>query len=158
MTLPDPTWETWAPPLDPPTAGGLSADLAAQIADAYWATSPHLAAALMWEAYAAQLEPTQPVTSVSTGAQSVGFDPAAATGPYGAALQQAEWHRSFLVDTYTVPMSLVGEYPAVEPVPAGLVRGTAAAWRVAAHPRRARRVPPPSPPSTSDGGVSLWWS
>jgi hypothetical protein len=106
MTAPLVTgWETWAPPLDPPASGGLSADLALSIAElSYWPESPHLTAALQWEAYAATLEPTLPVSTVSTGAQSVGFDPAAAPGPYGAAIRQAQWHRSFLSDLMSVPL------------------------------------------------------
>src|SRR5262245_47948722 len=37
----DEPWRLWAPPLDPPTAGGLPEPLAQQIADATWATDPH---------------------------------------------------------------------------------------------------------------------
>jgi hypothetical protein len=46
-------WQAWAPPLDPPAAGGLPADAALAIADACWDTDPHLCAALQWESYAA---------------------------------------------------------------------------------------------------------
>jgi hypothetical protein len=91
-----PAWVAWAPPLNPPDAGGLPYDQAAAIGDAYWDTSPHLAAALMWEAYAAMLPPTPAVASVSTGAQSVAYSPAAPTGDYGLAISRAAWHRSFL--------------------------------------------------------------
>jgi hypothetical protein len=111
MTLPPVTgWEPWGPPLDPPTSGGLSAALAQGIADAtLWPASPHLTAALQWEAYATTLQPTSPVSSVSTGAQSVSYEPAMMPGAYGDALRQAEWHRSFLGDTYSVPLSSPSE-------------------------------------------------
>ncbi len=55
MTTSPPPWLSWAPPLDPPTPGGLAADDAEAIALAYWHDDPHLAAALMWEHYAATL-------------------------------------------------------------------------------------------------------
>lgn len=99
------SWESWAPPLDPPTAGGLPYAQAQAIADLWWAAEPHLCAALQWEAYAATLAPTPAVASVSTGAQSVAYSPAAPTGSYGLAIQRAEWHRSFLAsELLTAPM------------------------------------------------------
>jgi len=91
-----PPWVAWAPPLDPPTSGGLPYGQASAIADQCWMSSPHLCAALQWEAYAATLPPTPAVSAVSTGAQSVAYSPAAPTGSYGLAIQRAEWHRSFL--------------------------------------------------------------
>jgi hypothetical protein len=105
MTTPAPPWQLWAPPLDPPTAGGLPADLAQDIADATWDDDPHLCAALQWEAYAAMLPPTPAVASVATGAQSVSYSPAAHTGDYGLAISRAQWHRSFVVgQLVSVPM------------------------------------------------------
>jgi hypothetical protein len=89
-------WQSWAPPLDPPTAGGLPVDQAQCIADALWEDDPHLCAALMWEAYAAMLPPAVPVASVSTGVQNVSYSPAASPGKLGEALSRAAWHRSFV--------------------------------------------------------------
>ena len=66
-----PSWEAWAPPLAPPTDGGLPVDEAQAIADAWWDDEPHLCAALQWEAYAATLPPALAVAQVSTGMQSV---------------------------------------------------------------------------------------
>ena len=90
-----PPWEAWAPPLNPPAAGGLPQDQAQAIADAWWAEDPHLAAALMWESYAATLPQTPAVSQVATGAQSVSYSPAQPAGDYGLALARAAWHRSF---------------------------------------------------------------
>lgn len=111
-------WQAWAPPLNPPTAGGLPYDQAQAIADAFWADSPHLCAALQWEAYAATLAPTPAVASVSTGAQSVSYSPAAPQGEFGLAMQRAAWHRAFLADQLvSVEMTgprdraLAGAYP-----------------------------------------------
>ena len=53
---------SWAPPLDPPTPGGLAAADAEAIALAWWHDDPHLAAALMWEPYAATLPPAPAVS------------------------------------------------------------------------------------------------
>jgi hypothetical protein len=100
-------WESWAPPLDPPTDGGLPADQAQCIADAWWEESPHLAAALMWEAYAATLPPAPAVSQVSTGAQNVSYSPAVPGGALGLALSRAEWHRSFVTGgLVSAPLSL----------------------------------------------------
>lgn len=97
MTAPTPpAWEAWAPPLDPPTAGGVPYDVAADIAAQYWDTEPHLCAALQWEFYAAMQSPTPSVASVSTGVQSIAYSPPAATGEYGLAMARAQWHRSFI--------------------------------------------------------------
>jgi hypothetical protein len=90
-----PSWESWAPPLDPPATGGLQLELAGAIADAWWDVDPHLAAALMWESYAATLPPTPAVAQVTTGVQSVSYRPALPGGDYGLAIARAEWHRSF---------------------------------------------------------------
>ena len=70
-------------------------DEAQAIADAWWNDDPHLAAALMWEAYAATMPPELAVAQVSTGAQSVSYGRATPGGNLGAALTRAQWHRSF---------------------------------------------------------------
>lgn len=107
MSTPVIPWELWAPPLEPPTAGGLPVAVAQDIADATWATDAHLCAALQWEAYAAMLPPTAPVSQVATGAQSVSYSPAGPTGAYGLALQQAAFHRSFVTGQVVgVPMQI----------------------------------------------------
>jgi len=90
-----PPWESWAPPLDPPASGCLPLDQAQAIADAWWAQDPHLAAALMWESYAATLPMMPAVSQVATGAQSVSYSPAQPAGEYGLALARAAWHRAF---------------------------------------------------------------
>ena len=111
MTTPPPPWVAWAPPLDPPTDGALPYDTAEAIAAAYWDQSPHLAAALMWEAYAATLPPTPAVASVSTGAQSVVYSPPAPGGEFGLAMQRAAWHRSFIGDELvSAPMAKAPPY------------------------------------------------
>ncbi len=107
MTVPadDPQpWEAWAPPLDPPTAGGMPYALAQQIADTWWAVSPHLCAALQWEWYAATLIPTPAVSNVNTGAQSVSYSPAVASGDWGTAQARIDYHRSFLGDSASVQL------------------------------------------------------
>jgi hypothetical protein len=92
---PPPPWESWAPPLDPPAPGGLPQAQAQVIADAWWDADPHLAAALMWESYAATLPMMPAVSQVATGAQSVSYSPALPGGSYGLAMARATWHRSF---------------------------------------------------------------
>jgi hypothetical protein len=104
-------WQAWAPPLDPPTAGGLALAGAETIAQAWWEHDPHLAAALMWEAYAATLPPAPAPASVSTGVQQVVYSRGGQGGQLGAALARAEWHRSF-TSAVSVP----------------LLRGRAARW------------------------------
>lgn len=114
MTQPCIPWQAWAPPLDPPTPTGLPEDQAQCIADAYWSDSPHLAAALMWEAYAATLPPSPAVSQVQTGAQSVAYSPAAPVGEYGLAMSRAAWHRSFVTGTVvSVPLetAIPGQLP-----------------------------------------------
>jgi hypothetical protein len=107
MTTPCVPWQSWAPPIDPPTAGGLPVDQAQCIADAWWDYSPHLCAALMWEAYAAMLPPATAVASVSTGAQNVSYSPASPGGDLGAALSRAAWHRSFITgELASIPLHL----------------------------------------------------
>ena len=106
MSTPAPPWVAWAPPLDPPTPGGLPYDQAEQIADATWALSPHLCAALQWESYAAMQTPTPAVAQVTTGVQSVSYSPAAPTGQYGLAMARAAWHRSFLSTLESVPLQV----------------------------------------------------
>jgi hypothetical protein len=105
-----PLWESWAPPLDPPTTGGMPYDVAAGIAALYWPGDPHLTAALQWEYYAATLPPSPAVSQVNTGAQSVSYDPAVPVGDYGAALERARWHRSFVADEM-VSVPLVVDTP-----------------------------------------------
>ena len=45
MTSSPPPWEAWAPPLNPPAAGGLPLDQAEAIADAWWDRTRTCAAA-----------------------------------------------------------------------------------------------------------------
>lgn len=112
MTTPVTGWEPWAPPLNPPHDGtggqpaGLAAATAQQIADATWETDPHLCSALQWEAYAATLPPSPAVASVSTGAQSVSYSPAAPTGEFGLAMARAEWHRSLMGSLVTAGLTV----------------------------------------------------
>jgi hypothetical protein len=99
-------WQSWAPPLDPPTAGGLPEDQAQVIADACWDDDPHLCAALQWEAYAATLPQSAAVQSVHTGMQSVAYYPPIPGGEFGLAMARAEWHRAFLT-FQAVPLQAV---------------------------------------------------
>lgn len=85
-------WESWAPPLDPPTAGGLPRPIAERLAADWWATDPHYAAGLMWDWYAGTLDPEPAVSSVNTGVQTVSYDPPAPMGDFGAASRRAAWH------------------------------------------------------------------
>jgi hypothetical protein len=89
-------WQDWAPPTDPPTAGGIPFDVAQAIADVYWSDEPHMCAALQWEYYAAMQDPSPSVVQVSTGVQSIAYSPPAPGGEYGRAIAKAQWHRSFL--------------------------------------------------------------
>jgi hypothetical protein len=102
-------WQLWAPPLDPPTTGGLPAAYAQAIADAVWQDDPHMCAALQWESYAGMLPPTPAVANVSTGAQSVSYSPPAPVGDYGLAIQRAEWHRSLANGLISVPLTVPAE-------------------------------------------------
>lgn len=113
MTLPGPPppWEAWAPPLDPPEDGGLPRAEAEAIAAAFWCCDPHLAAALMWEAYAARLPLEPAVSSVQTGVQSVTYAPAY----QGAAWAKAAWHRSLAGNLASLPLELAPPY--IGPVP-----------------------------------------
>lgn len=108
-------WHMWAPPLDPPTAGGLDAATAEAIAAATWATDPHLCAALQWEAYAATLPPSPSVAQVSTGAQSVAYSPPMPGGDYGAAMARAAWHRSLMGSATSVELTQAA--PALQSAP-----------------------------------------
>lgn len=121
-------WQAWAPPLDPPTSGGLPVADAEQIAALYWSSEPHLCAALQWEHYAATLPPGSAVSQVQTGMQSVTYNPPMPGGDYGLAISRARWHRSFLGTLVAVPLDLapldlagLGELPwdgwEVEPSP-----------------------------------------
>jgi hypothetical protein len=111
-----PNWQLWAPPLDPPVAGGLPVSVAQSIADATWATDPHMCAALQWEAYAGMLPPMPAVSSVSTGAQSVAYSPPLAGGDFGLAMQRAEYHRK-LAGSLTTAQQLTVADPAKTSVP-----------------------------------------
>lgn len=106
MTDDAPAWQTWAPPLDPPTDGGLPVGQAEQIIAEWWDIDRHRAAAEMWEAYAATLPPSASVSSVQTGAQSVVYAPAQAGGDYGLALSRAQWHRSRASNAESVPLAV----------------------------------------------------
>ncbi len=106
-----PSWEAWAPPLDPPTDGGLPIEEAQAIADAWWAESPHECAAEMWEHYAAILPPSLPVAQVATGMQSVSYGRAVPGGELGAAITRAAWHRSLLSGLISVPLSNAVPHP-----------------------------------------------
>ena len=113
MTTPPPLlpWQAWAPPLDPPVDGGLPLAYAQAIADATWAISPHLCAALQWEAYAAMLPPSPAVAMVSTGAQTVSYvgrgGAPVPVGDYGLALERAAYHRTFIDGMLlTVPLEV----------------------------------------------------
>jgi len=119
-------WQAWAPPLDPPTTGGLPQDTAQAIADACWSTDPHLCAALQWEAYAAMLPPTPAVANVSTGAQAVSYSPPMPGGDYGLAMARAAWHRSLRGNAESAELVLAP--PAISSVPPGLMP---AWWEVA---------------------------
>jgi hypothetical protein len=99
-------WHSWAPPIDPPTAGGLPEAEAEAIADAWWPGDPHRCAALMWESYAATLPPSAAVSSVSTGAQAVTYNPPLPGGEFGLAVGRAAWHRSMLGSLGSAPLVL----------------------------------------------------
>ena len=111
------SWESWAPPLAPPADGGLPIEEAQAIADAWWDDEPHLAAALMWEAWAATLPPTLPVAQVATGMQSVSYGRAVPGGDLGAAMTRAAWHRSFLSALISVPLRNAVPHPSVRARP-----------------------------------------
>jgi hypothetical protein len=99
------SWESWAPPLAPPAASGLDRAEAEAIAATWWECEPHLAAALMWESYAATLPPGPAVASVSTGVQQVVYGQPVPSGQLGAAMARASWHRSFITGM-SVPLAL----------------------------------------------------
>lgn len=109
-------WRSWAPPLDPPTTGGLAVADAQLIADAYWAAEPHLCAALQWEAYAATLPPGSSVSQVQTGMQSVTYSPPMPGGDYGQAISRANWHRSFIGSIVSVPLASPLDVEPLDPV------------------------------------------
>jgi hypothetical protein len=107
--------------LDPPDPGGLPADAAQAIADQYWSSDPHLCAALQWEAYAGMLPPAPSVASVSTGVQTVSYQPPMAGGDFGLAMARAQYHRSLMSSMDTAVLVI-----AAPPVVPGI--GTAPAW------------------------------
>jgi len=80
------------------------------IAVCYWGADPHLAAALMWEAYAAMLDAEPSVSSVSTGVQSVTYQPAWPGGAFGRAMAKAKWHRDMAGNLGSVPVGLADPY------------------------------------------------
>lgn len=112
MTVTDPqapgdqraTWEMFAPPLDPPVDGGLPRCVALAIVDAWWDCDPYLAAALLWESYAASLPPQALVSQVSTGVQSVSYS--SPGGAFGQAMARAAWFRSMAGTLASVPLDL----------------------------------------------------
>jgi hypothetical protein len=109
-------WEDWAPPLNPPDPSGIPYEVAQSIADLYWPDEPHLCAALQWEYYAAMQDPSPSVTAVTTGVQSIAYNPPAPGGEYGKAMARAQWHRSFITGQMeSVP--LVSSVPKPEPLP-----------------------------------------
>jgi hypothetical protein len=99
------TWQLWAPPLDPPVEGGLPLETATQIAAA--CPDPWLAAAIMWETWAAMapLEPS--VTQVATGVQSVSYS--TPENRWSMAMLRAEWLRSMRGGLASVPLVLVDD-------------------------------------------------
>jgi hypothetical protein len=86
-----PLWQLWAPPLDPPVEGGLPLATAQQIAAAVGDCDPWLAAALMWETWAATLPTEAGVIQVATGSQSVTYSNPG--GQFALAMARAEWLR-----------------------------------------------------------------
>lgn len=101
-----PDWRAWAPPLDPPAAGGLPEEQAEAIAADWWDIDPHEAAARMWEDYAATLPISNAVSQVATGSQSVTYSPPRPGGSYGEAIARAEWHRSFSGTLGSAPLEV----------------------------------------------------
>jgi hypothetical protein len=99
------SWELWAPPMDPPVPGGLPYTVAEAIAAATWTYDPHLCAALQWESYAAMLPPAAAVATVSTGAQSVSYQPPMPGGDSGLAMARAAYHRSLMGSSEGVTMN-----------------------------------------------------
>lgn len=98
------SWQLWAPPLDPPVSGGLPMALAEEIAAAYWRRNPWLAAALMWEHYAAMQPPEPQVVSVSTGVQSVAYS--APGSRFALAMARAQWFRDQMGSLFSVPLEV----------------------------------------------------
>ena len=98
-------WQIWAPPLDPPAEDGLPQELAEEIAATWWDSDPWLAAALMWEAYALMQQPTPSVASVSTGAQTVSYNPPG--GRWALAMARADWFRQQRGNLISVPLEVV---------------------------------------------------
>lgn len=91
------------PPLRPPADDGLDVDDALGfLAEA--APRWHLGLAWCWEAYASTLDPSPSVVSVSTGVQSVSYNPASPSGPYGVAMARATWHRGQLGTLHSEPL------------------------------------------------------
>src|SRR5215468_3156438 len=98
------SWEAFAPPLDPPSDGGLPVVYALEIVGQYWLSDPYLALAMLWEAYAASLPPEPAVVSVSTGAQSIGYGSAGGASAFALAMARAEHFRSMRGGLASVPL------------------------------------------------------
>jgi len=140
-------WRDWAPPLDPPTTGGLPVDDAARIAAAYWRDDPHLCAALQWEAYAATLPPAASVSQVQTGMQSVTYSPPMPGGSYGEAISRAQWHRSFCTSLHSFETRAVVRY---RPNPGPAWHPLLLTTRTAKPPAAQRTATPPAAPPRAD--------
>lgn len=91
------------PPLRPPADDGLAEEEALGF---LLESAPrwHLGLAWCWDAYASTLDPTPSVVSVSTGVQSVSYNPASPSGPYGVAMARAAWHRGQLGTLHSEPL------------------------------------------------------
>jgi hypothetical protein len=109
------SWRAWAPPLNPPDERGLPEAYAEEVAALYWLTDPWLAAAMMWEAYAAGLPPEAPVVQVATGVQSVTYG-AGGGGAWAQAMARAEQFRAMRGSLHSVPLRL-SVPPGPEPWP-----------------------------------------
>lgn len=90
-----PDWEAFAPPLDPPTEGGLPRAVAERFAETWWETDPWYAVGLMWDHYAGMCEDpagAAMVSSVSTGAQTVSYRPVGPVGECARRAARASWY------------------------------------------------------------------
>jgi hypothetical protein len=109
MSNPAPTtevWEVWAPPLDPPTEGGVPRQLAYDLADKFWPERPWLFGLLLWQFYAAMLDPSPSVSHVSTGSQSASYSPAQPGGDFGRALARIAFFERMLGDLHSIPLAV----------------------------------------------------
>jgi hypothetical protein len=83
-----PGWAALAPPLDPPTDGGVPLAVAQGIADQFWPDHPYLTWGLMWEYYALMQPPVAAVASINTGVQSVAYT--GGQSPYDTYMARAQ--------------------------------------------------------------------